>query len=104
MSPQAETCDIGRMVEGGERAAAAPSPPSRSPVVEQMIDLVHVAIDGQQPALRIDRQQMRIRDHVAAPAADIIALGRQLDDARIGRMHQRVLPQHDEDMARAHRP
>ena len=88
--------DVGRMVEGSERAAAGAEAAQALARCREDDDLVHVAVDGPEPAVRAGMQVMRIDDRIPAEAADVLALRRKLDDARIVRVHQRVMPQHHE--------
>ena len=80
--------------------------PSRSPlgpipVARWRADdhLMHVAVDREDAPCGVGRQHVGISDQIAAPAPEVGAVGRKLDHARIVGMHQRIVPQHHEDMA-----
>jgi hypothetical protein len=47
---------------------------------------MHVAIDAEDAPLRIGREHVGVSDQVAAPATEILAVGRQFDHARVVRL------------------
>jgi len=60
---------------------------------------MHVAVDREDAPRGVGRQHVGIGDQIAAPTPEIGAVGRQLDHARVVGMHQRIVPQHHEDVA-----
>ncbi len=90
--------DVARMVERLQRPAPHPQPADALAGGRADDDLMHVAVDHEEPPVGSDRQQMRVGDHRTAPAAEMRAVGPELDDARIVGLGQRIVAQADEDM------